>query len=291
MSQKHPFVRTIVIVGFLVVTLAASGYEKTADIGYRTEPIESDYARDRCKLDICVPERITGFPTLVWFHGGGLREGSRDSGGLVARRFTEEGIAVVLVDYRLSPKATHPAYIEDAAAAVAWTFEHIAEFGGDPDNVFVSGHSAGGYLTLMIGMDPRYLGKHGYGTDSIAGILPVSGQTVTHTTIRRERNIPRSTILVDEYAALYYAGVPGPPCICICGDDDLPLRAQENRFFVEVQENAGNEHVTYLEVAKRDHGTVFSRMEEPDDAVALAMLAFIRRHAEDQAVDAAAPPD
>lgn len=98
----------------------------------------------------------------------------------VPKELTDQGFAVVAVNYRLSPKAKNPAYIEDAAEAVAWTFKNIEKYGGRKDRIFVSGHSAGGYLTLILAMDKKYMAAYGADADSVAAYLPVSGQTVTH---------------------------------------------------------------------------------------------------------------
>ncbi len=138
----------------------------------------TDYERERCTLDLYLPVAGQGFATIVWFHGGGLQNGHKADAIAVglAKRFSAEGIAVASVDYRLSPQAKFPAYIEDAAAAVAFVRKEISSHGGSDKLVFVSGHSAGGYLTAMIGMDARYLKKHGLETDAIAGYVPVSGQ-------------------------------------------------------------------------------------------------------------------
>ena len=168
-------------------------------------------------------------------------------------------------------------YIEDAAASIAWTFDNISKYGGDRDKIFLSGHSAGGYLTLMTGMDGQYLEKHGISHMDLAGLMPIAGQTITHSTIRREREIQDGTQFVDEFAPLHYAHVVGSPCLCICGSDDLPLRGAENIYFVEVQKEAGNTNVSYLEVEGRDHGTIFDKINDPGDEVAQAMSEFMAR--------------
>lgn len=96
---------------------------------------------------------------IVWFHGGGITagdKGSKDTTAVVTR-MAQDGFLVASVNYRLSPKATYPAYLEDAAAAVAWVLKNAADHGGDPKKVFVAGHSAGGYLTTMLALDERYL--------------------------------------------------------------------------------------------------------------------------------------
>lgn len=257
---------------------AATEYIKVADIPYHPRPsFKSDYVRDQCRLDLYYPKGATDYATIVWFHGGGLKEGSRDSGIPFAKRFTSEGIAVVLVSYRLSPKVKCPVYIEDAALAVARTFKKIAKYGGDPNKIFISGHSAGGYLTAIIGMDESYLGKHNISVERIAGLMPVSGQMITHSTIRGERKVERGTIIVDRFAPVYHAAKVGPPCLCICGDDDLPLRCDENIFFVGALKTAGNKNARYLEVKGRNHGTIAEKFHEKDDEVTQAMLNFIRK--------------
>jgi acetyl esterase/lipase len=121
-------------------------YRLVTDLPYRDGDDLTDYMHRRCRLDVYYPLGAPEFPTVVWFHGGGLRQGHR----AVPRGLRRQGLAVVPVDYRLHPQVNAPAYIEDAAAAVAWTFRNIARFGGSPGRIFVSGHSAGGYLTSMV---------------------------------------------------------------------------------------------------------------------------------------------
>src|SRR5690606_9940951 len=117
----------------------------------------------------------------------------------ISEKLKNKGIAVVAVNYRLNPKVNCPAYIEDAAAAVAWTFKHIAEFGGDPEKIVVSGHSAGGYLASMVGLDKQWLAKYEIDANRIAMLIPFSGHCITHMTIRKERGIPDTQPVVDEF--------------------------------------------------------------------------------------------
>lgn len=186
------------------------------------EPTPPTRASDA--LDLYLPEGVTEFPSIVWFHGGNL-EGGDKSGEMtvaIARRFAGDGIAVATVNYRLHPQVSFPTYIEDAAASVAWLVRNISEHGGDPAKVFVSGHSAGGYLTAMVGLDPRYLREHELDATNLAGLIPVSGQMVTHSTVRRERGIARTTPVIDAGAPSYYVREGLPPIFSICGSEDLP---------------------------------------------------------------------
>ena len=99
-----------------------AAYEMVTNILYREGDKLTDYMKERCRLDVYHPKHIKNFPTVVWFHGGGLKAGNRK----VPEGLRGKGIAVVAVNYRLHPKVKSPAYVEDAAVTVAWTFRHIA---------------------------------------------------------------------------------------------------------------------------------------------------------------------
>ncbi|MEL6110192.1 MAG: alpha/beta hydrolase, partial [Planctomycetota bacterium] len=168
------------------VALAPQGPsdETSTDISYPVlQP--TDYSAERCKVDLYRPGNRKDFATVVWFHGGGLKANSKS----IPDALKEQGFAVVAANYRLHPKVDSPTYVQDAAAAVAWTFQNIASFGGDPNKIFVAGHSAGGYLTSMVGLDKSYLAAHSIDADRIAGLIPYSGHTITHFTVRKERGI------------------------------------------------------------------------------------------------------
>jgi acetyl esterase/lipase len=250
--------------------------EVVRDLAYKPDGTTS-YERERCKLDLYLPKGRQGFATIVWFHGGGLRNGDKagDIAISFAERFSAAGIAVASVNYRLSPQAKSPAYVEDAAAAVAYVQEQIGRHGGSGELVFVSGHSAGGYLTSMVGMDPRYLQRHGLETDTIAGYMPISGQMITHSTVRAERGIDRSQPIIDSAAPAYHVRADAAPFLCIAGDEDLPARAEENRYFVAALKAAGHPSVSYHEFPGRNHATIANRINEQGDEVAEAIEQFM----------------
>ena len=133
---------------------------------------------------------------------------------------------MIAVNYRLSPRAQNPAYTEDAAEAVAWTFENIEEFGGDKDKIYIAGHSAGGYLCLMLNLDKSYLAKWNIDANSLAGAFPISGQTTTHYTIRKERGLPSDTPIIDKYAPSNNVRKDASPMILITGDKELEMLAR-----------------------------------------------------------------
>ena len=117
----------------------------------------------------------------------------------------------------MAPPAGVPRRILDAAAAVAWTFDNVDRYGGDSSLIFLSGHSAGGYLASMLSMDKRWLSVRGIDANRIAGLIALSGHTITHFTIRQERGLRRETPVIDEYAPLYHVRADCPPLLLITG--------------------------------------------------------------------------
>ena len=215
---------------------------------------QAQYRKERCTLDIYYPTTGQPFKTLVWFHGGGLTGGEK----YIPKQLLNKGIAIVAVNYRLYPKAKCPAYLQDAAAAVAWTFRHIAEYGGAPSQVYVSGHSAGGYLSLMLALDKSWLAAQGVDADCVACYYPISGQTATHFTIRTERGISYTTPIVDRMAPLGNVRVLGTRMLLFTGERsrEMMARYEENLYLKSVLEGIGNAPVPIYEFKGADHGTV-----------------------------------
>jgi acetyl esterase/lipase len=132
-----------------------SPYKTISDLSYYENPVDGTYQMERCKLDLYYPADVKDYPTVIWFHGGGLTRGSK----AIPEQLKDKGIAVVAVNYRLHPNVNAPKYIEDAAAAVAWVFKNIGQYGGDQSKIYVCGFSSGGYLSLMVSLDQKWLKK------------------------------------------------------------------------------------------------------------------------------------
>lgn len=231
-------------------------YVQENNIPYYNEAVtQSDsYIKERCVLDIYYPKNSKGFATIIWFHGGGLSGGNKE----ILSGLKEKGFAIIGVNYRLSPKVKVKNCIEDAAAAVAWTFKNIAKYGGDSSLLFVSGHSAGGYLGMMIGLDKKWLQPYAIDANTIAGLIPLSGQAITHFEIRKERGIPDTQPIIDEFAPLYHVRADAPPLLLITGDRELELlgRYEENAYLMRMMKIKGHPSTTLYELEGFDHGMV-----------------------------------
>ena len=214
--------------------------------------IRDAYIASQCVMDIYYPKGAKNFATIVWFHGGGITGGDKE----VPKALMNKGFAVIGVQYRLSPKVKAPAYIEDAAASVAWGFNHIAKYGGSDKLIFISGHSAGGYLGMMITLDKSYLAKYNIDANRIAALIPFSGQAITHFTIRQERGMKATQPVIDKYAPLYFVRADAPPMLLITGDRELELygRYEENAYLLRMMKLAGHKRTRLYELEGFDHG-------------------------------------
>ena len=247
--------RILNILALLMLAQAAfaqAAYNIEKDIPYHADA--GEYAAERCKLDFYYPAEVKDFPTIVWFHGGGLTGGQK----AIPSGLKESGIGIIAVNYRLLPKADVKEIIDDAAAAVAWAFREVASRGGDPDKIFVAGHSAGGYLTDMIVLDKHWLEAYGIDADRIAGAFPYSAQKITHFNVRKEMGIGPLQAVIDETAPLFHVRKLPMPMLVLSGDREMEMngRYEEQAYFWRMMKLVGNENVFLYEFDGYDHGSM-----------------------------------
>jgi acetyl esterase/lipase len=247
----------------------------TRDIDYIAG---TNYAENKDKLDLFMPQGAVGAAVIVFFHGGSLQQGDKRHGELLAMRFVPEGVGVVSANYRLSPGVMHPTHIQDAASAFAWIIKNIERYGGDPERVYVSGHSAGAYLAALMALDPDWLAAHGLGLDAIRGTIAISPFLYVEVTAK---NRPK-TVWGEDPKAWMNASVtphiePGKgPMLLIYADGDAEWRRDQNDNFGEAMRSAGNRDIRVVEVPNRDHVTLMTQMNNADDQIGGLVLQFIK---------------
>lgn len=248
---------------------------KFTDIPYHPDPALAD--NPRCQLDAYTPGDIDApAPVLVWFHGGGLVEGSKDTDTGFAERLAERGIALVTANYRyLGPEAPFPAYIQDAARAVAWTLANAREYALDANRLFIGGASAGAYLAAMLTMDARYLRNLGVDPEQIRGSIFLSAQLTTHFHVRVQRGGPEYGIVSDEASPMFFARANTPPLLLITGDRDMPARLEENALFTALHKSLGHKDITFHVIPDRDHGAVCNTIWKAGDPPLGLILDFV----------------
>jgi len=236
------------------ISIFSQEYQTISNVHYYDEKTnKSDvYINERCVLDVYFPKNIKNFSTVIWFHGGGITGGEKH----IPEELKNKGVAIIAVNYRLSPKVNAPKYIEDATAATAWVFNNIKKYGGSEDLIFITGHSAGGYLASMVGLDKSYLHKYKIDANQLAGIIPFSGQMISHFTTRKEKGIDELDARIDDMAPLHFIRADAPPLLLITGDREKELlgRYEENAYMWRMMKLKGHKETTLYELDGFDHG-------------------------------------
>lgn len=221
----------------------------TSNIQYKNG--KDTYIKERCKLDICYDKSKKNSPVVVWYHGGGLTSGQKEIPGLLKK----QGFVVVGVNYRLLPKVKIDECLDDCAAALAWVFQNISQYGGDAKKIFVSGHSAGGYITTMLGLDKTWLSRYGVDANNIAGLIPFSGQMISHFAYRKMNGIDNLQPTIDKYAPLYHVRKDAAPLVLITGDRNIELfgRYEENAYMWRMMNLIGRPDTQLYELGGYGH--------------------------------------
>lgn len=200
-----------------------STFTRTSGIAY----LSGDNPRQQ--LDVYQPVTAeTGGkrrPVVVFFYGGAWQEGSRKDYLFVAEALTQRGYLVVVPDYRVYPEVRYPEFLNDGAAAVAWTAANVDRYGGDPSRIFLMGHSAGAHIAAMLALDNVYLDAHKVPRAAVKGLIGLAGPydflPLTEPNVIALFATEPNLALTQPIH--YVSGLPvqtTPPILLMHGDDD-----------------------------------------------------------------------
>jgi acetyl esterase/lipase len=271
----------------LLPLLAPDGVREVTNLAYVDGP---DADAEKHKLDLYLPRGATKFPVLMWIHGGAWSFGDRAWFGAVGRRFAEEGIGAAIISYRLSPKVKHPAHVEDCARAFAWLHDHVADYGGDPGRLFVSGQSAGGHLAALLACDPQYLRALKVPDDALKGVIPMSGVYTIPALPPQSKGLlgmfPTSfgsdpKVCRDASPSSHLAELSVPMLVITETEDSAPLRF-DARCLGEAARRNGVKDIRFIDAEKKNHFSIVSSLaaKAPDPSRS-AMVEFIRGRCRD----------
>ena len=228
-------------------------------------------------LDIYRPQgpRAKPVPTVLFFYGGGWQRGQRAQYRFVGRQLAQQGVLAIVADYRTFPRAGFPDFVDDAARAVAWARQHAGDYHGDPQRLYIAGHSAGAQIAALLGTDPRYLARHDLQPRDLSGVIGLAG--------------PYDFVINGQYAKVF--GPPAqwpraqainfvdgnePPFLIIHGDQD---RVVEPRDSIEMAAKLHAQRVTaqLLILPGGGHDAPLAGLYDPNrsPAVLAAIVSFI----------------
>jgi acetyl esterase/lipase len=193
--------------------------DRHAGLAYGNDP--------RQRLDIYAPRQGQDRPVVIFWYGGSWVKGKKSQYRFVGTTLAERGIVAVLPDYRLYPQVTFPAFDEDGARAVAWVEQHVRQFGGDPREIVLMGHSAGGHTAAFLAFNHEFLRKYGADPDSIVGLVGLSGTYVLVPQDLTERATFPEPYTEADWQPIRFVDAHSPPALLLHGTDDTEVMPQE----------------------------------------------------------------
>jgi arylformamidase len=240
---------------------------------------------EKQKLDIYAPRGAKNAPVVIYIHGGEWTKGDKSQVAFKPKFFVEHGYVMVSVNYRLSPAAKHPDHVSDVASAVRWTVDYISEFGGDPKNIVLMGHSAGCHLVVLTTLDPQYLSKVGLKAKDLRAVVAWSGGSfdLVHKAKTDEKfvNYIRNAFGNEEKAwhdaspvNLTANAKDCPPFLFVTADPEGDSFKVAQRLVKGIEQHGG--HAMTLILADRTHKTANQLLGSPDDKTGAQLMEFLR---------------
>ena len=316
MRSKRTFLVTATVIALLIPGTFAAGARGQSkidnqgmvldvrvvrDIAYRELQPGEDAKRGKNKLDLFLPTERKQYPVILFVHGGAWVHGDKQRTLYrnLALSWARKGIGTVMVNYRLSPGVKHPEHVKDVATAFAWTYRHIAEYGGRPEQIFVCGHSAGGHLVSLLATDETYLKAEGLSQQSVRGVISICGVYRVHDLIAHAgmlqaeetkdaksleaRLTPIAAIFGGDLEVRRQASPishvhPGlPPFLVLYAEHDLPRLAEMAKEFDSLLQKNKCDAST-KEIKGRNHVSIIFRIPRDGDPGGAAIADFIAKH-------------
>jgi len=247
------------------------------DIDYKENVI---YPDKKDLLDIYIPEGKKNYPVIVYFHGGALLAGTKEMGKDIGEKLAKSGVGFVSANYRVSPVAKYPDHLNDAQAATEWVFSNMEFFGGDLKNIYVSGHSAGAYLSAILALN-KDLKIHKM--RKIRGAILISPFLYVEETapVRIKRDSIYKSIWGTNPKDWKKASVSShnkannENFISIMAENDEVWRKDQNKRFINKLKK--KQTASYIEMPNRNHSSLINKILDDDDQLSATIIEFIQR--------------
>lgn len=267
----------------------AAAFQSHLHIPYAKIP---GVAANLLSLDIYTPKapaKAGGAPVLIMLHGGGWRAGDKAKGAVGREKaafFTAQGYLYVSVNYRLSPAVKHPTHAEDVARALAWVQDHIPNYGGNPGQMALMGHSAGAHLAALVTTDGRYLAKHGKSPAMIQGVilLDTAAYDIPRNMGITSEGVIKNLIYRNAFGKDPKTWTEASPIHQVKAGEKLPrflvfytdrkTSGPISRDFAAALRNAGTSAAAVLTKGKT-HATLNQNIGQPDDGPTRLLLEFL----------------
>jgi arylformamidase len=267
------------VVSMITLPVLAADPQVHRDLAY-AEP-----KNERQTLDLYAPTESKDHPVVVWIHGGGWKRGDKAGVQKKPQAFADKGFVFVSINYRFLPNVTVQEMTGDVAKAIHWIHDHAREYGGDPNRIFVMGHSAGAHLAALVCTDDRYLKAEGLSLSILKGCVPVDVSAYDIPKRLKDGGaVPPATLKElfgdseesqrDLSPAAHVAKGKNIPSFLILHCADRPDTKAQSQWFASKLQEAGVS-ATVVAAEGKTHGTINSELGLPDDKPTQALWDFL----------------
>ena len=280
---------TSIVLTFLLLIVnecaVARPSKRTKDIAYvaATSP---DFNAERHVLDVYQPKKksSTGYPVVIFIHGGSWNSGSKNTYAFIGRRLAKQGVLAVIISYRLSPNVLVPAMADDAARAVLWTTQHIAEFGGDPARIFTMGHSAGGGLAALMATKDELFTRLGLTGSPVRGVILDDAAGLDMYDYLQKMEYPNDQQYLVAFgkdpavwrsvSPMYFVGKNSPPMLLYTGGRTYPSITNSTAKFDKKLQEFGITHTCSVLPGKK-HVAMATQLFWKNNVIYRDLLKFV----------------
>ena len=270
----------------LFIAAATAIPSQAADVEVRRNIAYTKPADTSRRLDVYTTNDAKDWPIMVWIHGGGWKQG--DKAGVQAKpvAFIDHKFVFVSINYRFIPDVTVQEMAGDVAKAIRWVHDHAAEIGGDPNKIYIAGHSAGAHLSALVAVDESYLKAEGMSLTDLKGCIPVD--TAVYDIAAQLKGIPAirartyhpvfgddPTIQAKLSPITHVAKGKGIPPLLVLHVADRPDSTAQSNAFAKALKEAGVSASTYPAEGK-NHGSINVDLGKADDKPTAALFGFLK---------------
>lgn len=215
--------------------VTSDGYSVKKDLAYGALP--------RQKLDLYIPDNAKDdAAVIVFIHGGSWQFGDKSEYLFVAQGLVSLGYYVAIPNYRLYPEVKYPTYLNDNAKAVTWVYNNVRRYGGNGENLYLMGHSAGAYNAAMLALDPTYLNRAQGNVGWLRGVIGLSGP-YDFLPFTDEKIIDIYSTEKDQPKTqpVYYVRAKAPPFILMTGTSDDTVYPKNSEVLYARLKELGND--------------------------------------------------
>jgi len=259
-------------------------YKVITDVAYAEIP---GFDKNLTSLDLYVPKKGNNLPVMVFIHGGAWRTGDKSNHNKKAIKFAEEGYIFASINYRMSPGVTFPVYVQDVAKAIGWIYKNISTFGGNREQIFLIGHSAGAHLAALVSTDEKYLKEEGYKLDMLKGVVLLDGAGYDIPKVKKlnERLYDRlykpafgedSALLKDASPVYHVAKDKAIPPFFIIYAGSREMSRMESELLGDKLKKSGV-YVELYHAIDKNHGTLNRELGVDKDESTEKILQFLKK--------------